>query len=74
MPQVLECVLQKEEEVEDAVEEEEEGREHVDAVLQELKMLNRDSVSRCSDGSYIFVRRCSVRRRSFTSDVTIICC
>ena len=44
-------MLQKEQEVEDAEEEAEEGREHVDAVLQELKMLEKGSVSRCRDGT-----------------------
>ena len=34
--------------MEEEEEEEEEGREHVDAVLQELKMLDRGSISRCS--------------------------
>ena len=36
-----------EEEVAESLEAEEEGREHVDAVLQEYKMLDRRSVSRC---------------------------
>jgi len=36
-----------EEEVAEGLEEEEEGREHVDAVLHEYKMLERGSVFRC---------------------------
>jgi hypothetical protein len=48
MDDIWEHLLQEQAELEDAVEEEEEGREHVDAVLQELKMLDRGSVSRCS--------------------------